>query len=255
MSAPPEEWMLWAIRIRNSVKAQINEAIEALPSRYPQLDNDTGETNSLQKNIDRQVESAAASFDERLTNESRKWQAATLPLADRLEQINSSFSQFSQFQEATQKTIADQQQELSRITVQLADLIDKTGMKDQGKRVSTSFSEATTTTDGEDRAGTPPQSQPTIAQQSPLISQNKATYEEYLDIGEHFVQAAKEKAEADAVKAFVQGISQPFRRKPVIDTLEAKGWTWENARDEIRRIIDEGKRRRGGRRTVGKHMS
>ena len=88
-----------------------------------------------------------------------------------------------------------------------------------------------------------------------MISQDKATYEEYLGAGEHFVQAAKEKAEADAVKAFVQGISQPFRRKPVVNTLEARGWTWENAKDEIRRIIDEGKRRRSGRRTVAMHLS
>ena len=151
MSAPPEEWMLWAMRIRNSVRAQINEAIEALPSRYPQLDNDTADTESFQERIvnlnttittytsasancrqTREVESATASFDQRLTNESKKWQAVTLPIAGQLEQINDSSSHFSQFQEATQKTIADQQHELSRIAVQLASLTRKVDMKEQG---------------------------------------------------------------------------------------------------------------------------
>ncbi|KAL8967405.1 MAG: hypothetical protein Q9183_002933 [Haloplaca sp. 2 TL-2023] len=255
MSAPPEEWMLWAARIRSSVRTEINEAIENLPSRYPQLDNDTADIGSLRERITREVESTTASFDERLTNELKKWQAATVPLADQFEQFNTSASQFNQFQEAIQKTIADQQQELSRIAVQLASLTKRIDTKEPGSMNSNSFSEATTAKDSEDPRGGRSQSQSTVAQQAPTISQEKATYEEYLSAGERFVQAAKDKAEEDAVKAFVQGISQPFRRKPVVDALEAKGWTWENAKDEMRRIIDEGKRRRSGRRPAVKHMA
>lgn len=112
------------------------------------------------------------------------------------------------------------------------------------------FSEATTADNGLNPGDASPKDFSSPPQYIPKISQGRATYEEYLASGEIFVRAALDQAEVQAVKAYIQGMRQPFRRKPVWEALEAKGWTWENARHELQKIVDEGKRRRRSRRTV-----
>lgn len=82
------------------------------------------------------------------------------------------------------------------------------------------------------------------------ISQGKETYQEYLASGETFVREILQQSEAQAVKAYVKGMKQKFRRQAVWTALETKGWTWAKARHEIQMIIDEGKKRRQGRRTM-----
>lgn len=112
------------------------------------------------------------------------------------------------------------------------------------------FSEATTVDVGFDEATQLPQGFVRSQQNDWAISQGRATYEDYLASGDTFVRAVVAQSEVQAVKAFVQGMRQAFRRKPVSKALEEKGWTWKNARYELQQIVDEGKRRRRSRRTV-----
>lgn len=94
----------------------------------------------------------------------------------------------------------------------------------------------------------PPTSQP--PQHNLKLSQGRATYEEYVNNGEDFVRAAVRQTEIRAVKAVVSGMRQAFRRKEIWKVLEEKGWMWAIARQELQKIVDEGKRRRANRRTI-----
>lgn len=82
------------------------------------------------------------------------------------------------------------------------------------------------------------------------ISQGKATYEAYVNASESFVRAAVRQTEIRAVKAVLTGLKQAFRRKEILKVLEEKGCFWSIAKQELQKIVDEGKRRRATRRTV-----
>lgn len=112
--------------------------------------------------------------------------------------------------------------------------------------VTKTFSEATTMDDDPGKANGSPEGFCNPQKSKWTISQGKRSYKEYLELGESFIQ----EAEAQAVKTYVQGMKSRFRRQPVWDALEKKGWTWQNARREIQRIVDEGKKRLQNRRTI-----
>lgn len=76
------------------------------------------------------------------------------------------------------------------------------------------------------------------------ISQGGTTYEQYLHTSEGFIGAAQ----AQAVKAVVSGMKYASRREKLQKVLEAKGWTWANAKRELQKIVDETKVKRGGKR-------
>ena len=69
--------------------------------------------------------------------------------------------------------------------------------------------------------------------------QGSSTLKEYLAYGDGMMQVY----EAQAVKDFVNGMNEFARREIVWDKLERVGWTWANAKPEIRKMVDVTKRR------------
>ena len=75
--------------------------------------------------------------------------------------------------------------------------------------------------------------------------QGDSTLKDYLAYGDGMMQIY----EAQAVKDFVNGMNEFARREVVWDKLERVGWTWDNAKPEIQKMVD-GTLRRSRRRAV-----
>lgn len=51
MPAPESEWMLWAKRLRTSIRTELDAEFQALPARYASLVQDTTQLNSLKEQV------------------------------------------------------------------------------------------------------------------------------------------------------------------------------------------------------------
>ncbi|KAL8734770.1 MAG: hypothetical protein Q9181_003055 [Wetmoreana brouardii] len=252
MSPPESEWMLWAKRLRTSIRAELDGELEALPSRYAQLAQDRTQLASLKT----EIKDLAKSYEHlhhsnlALQSEAKIWQGTTMHLTKQLEHVVGALDQFKRDSRVAKE---QRQLELQALREQVEGFTKSPGTERRDRAASKPLSGATTADNGLGvavAASSPQSGLPCPQPNDCTITQGRATYEEYLASGEGFTQAVLEQAEIQAVKAYVQGMRQPFRRKPVCEALEAKGWTWENARHEIQKIVDEGKRRRRSRRTI-----
>ncbi|KAL8997319.1 MAG: hypothetical protein Q9188_006354 [Gyalolechia gomerana] len=267
MSAPESEWMLWAKRLRTSIRAELDAEFQALPTRYASLVQDTTKLNSLKEQVQDMavsteqihtanqalksrielIESEGAHREQKHGIELESLHDITKNLARQLEHVIGAFEQLKREARLAEE---QRQHELEEMRKQFDEPKGKTVTELQGRAASKPFSEATTVDVGFDEATQLPQGFVRSQQNDWAISQGRATYEDYLASGDTFVRAVVAQSEVQAVKAFVQGMRQAFRRKPVSKALEEKGWTWKNARYELQQIVDEGKRRRRSRRTV-----
>ncbi|KAL9604817.1 MAG: hypothetical protein Q9219_000265 [cf. Caloplaca sp. 3 TL-2023] len=267
MSAPESEWMLWAKRLRTSIRAEHDAEFRALPSHFPILmhngdqfqsikeqvqdlaagNEHTHQANQALQNRIEQLESDAACREQKSMAESESLQHTTENFARQLEHI---YEAFEQLKKESQLVTERQQQELEGIGQQIHELKRQRAISPQNKATPEAVSEATTTDITVNDVAQPPQESHQSQRDDPVISQGRATYEQYLASGDTFVQAMIAQSEVQAVKIFVQGMRQAFRRKRVWKALEEKGWTWENARCELQRIVDQGKRPRRTPRTA-----
>ncbi|KAL8937543.1 MAG: hypothetical protein Q9211_003628 [Gyalolechia sp. 1 TL-2023] len=267
MSAPESEWMLWAKRLRTSIRAELDAEIEALPTRYASLVQDTSHINSLKERVQdlavssehtntanevlksriELIESDAADREQQHGIALEDLRDITKNLTRQLEHVIGAFEQLKREARVAEE---QRQHELERTRKHMDEPKAKSATELQGRAASKSFSEATTVDIGFEEATQPPPDFGQSQQNDWAISQGRATYEDYLASGDTFVRAVVAQSEVQAVKAFIQGMRQAFRRKPVSKALEKKGWTWKNARYELQQIVDEGKRRRRSRRTV-----
>ncbi|KAL8774708.1 MAG: hypothetical protein Q9209_000647 [Squamulea sp. 1 TL-2023] len=287
MPPPESEWMLWAMRLKTSVRVELDQEVQSVHTRCAKLEQDATMLDVLKKDVKNlaasyehlqnsssglqnrilEVESGSITRDQNYAIESDILREAARLLAEQLKGVVEGFEEFKRESKARQETQQREQQELREQIIGLMSKIHAEDQKEAGRfdlidiskpkasfadpmPARKTFPEATTIDDVPDEAVDQPQSF-RVPQHSDLsITQGKATYQEYLATGESFVEKAIHQAEAQAVKAYIQGMRQRFRRKPVWDTLEAKGWTWANAKHEMQRIIDEGRRRRQSRRTI-----
>lgn len=77
-----------------------------------------------------------------------------------------------------------------------------------------------------------------------LKAQGEMTLEKYVRYGEAAVWRAVRLYETRAVKAFVCGMTDKHQRALLWDTLAEEGWTWQNARENIRRMVNDGRKRK-----------
>ncbi|KAL8781594.1 MAG: hypothetical protein Q9213_005944 [Squamulea squamosa] len=287
MPPPESEWMLWAMRLKTSLRAELDKEAQSMRTRRAELEQDRAMLNTLKNDIknlaarnehlqdsnsglqDRilEVESSSIAREQNSAIESDILREAARLLAEQLKGVVEGFEQFKRESKTRQETQQREQQELREQVVRLMSKIHAEDQKKAGPfdlieiskpkasfvdpmAARKTFLEATTVDDGPDEVIEQPQSYHDPQPADLSITQGKATYQEYLATGESFVKRAVQQAEAQAVKAYIQGMRQRFRRKPVWDTLEAKGWTWANAKQEMQTIIDEGRRRRQSRRTI-----
>ncbi|KAL8761999.1 MAG: hypothetical protein Q9184_001946 [Pyrenodesmia sp. 2 TL-2023] len=266
MPPPEQECMLWAQRLVTKFRAELDEALEALPNRYPSLLQDSALLNSLKGNIEdltaaskrtdqtmqafydriQELESEAALRGREIGTRSDLQEDMTKDLARQLEHTIGAFEQFKREVRATAEARDEDNRELKR---QIEALGAPKSTENPRRPASKPASEAATIDDDpsvglELLEKEPPQ------HELLKISQGRTTYEEYVKAGEKFVGAAVRQTEMRAVKAVVSGMRQAFQRKPMWKTLEEKGWTWSNAKPELQKIVNEAKRRRANRRTI-----
>ncbi|KAI4260435.1 MAG: hypothetical protein LQ352_000297 [Teloschistes flavicans] len=272
--APPEsEWMLWAKRIQMSIRAELDKELQTLPNRYAVIAPDRARLDSLQDQVkdlttshdhahlsnqtlrDRveELEAEHSILHRKAATESNTRQETTANLAKQLEDVAATFARFKRDSWATEE---EKRRELQGLKKQIEGL---TGKKEPGREeviltefspVSKTFSEATTADECTDVTTNAPKNIPPPQQQDWSIAQGRATYAEYLASGEKFIREVLEQSEVQAVKAYINGMKQPFRQRAVVEALEINGWTWQNARHELQKIVDEGKRRRQSRRSI-----
>lgn len=86
--------------------------------------------------------------------------------------------------------------------------------------------------------------------QSEMIQQGKSSLAEYLKLGDEFIYKKMRQSETEAVKEYVHGIRENFRKVPLWQKLEKQGWTWNNARAEIHRSVQDCSRRKRNQRHI-----
>ncbi|KAI4190300.1 MAG: hypothetical protein LQ346_004953 [Caloplaca aetnensis] len=266
MPPPEQECMLWAQRLVTKFRAELDEALKALPTRYPSLLQDSALLDSLKGNIEdltaaskrtdqtmqafydriQELESEAALRDRENGTRSELTEGTARDLARQLEHTIGAFDQFKREVRATAEERAEENRELRK---QIDALRTARTTENPGRPASKPASEAAT------RDDSPGVGLELLEKEPPhhevlKISQGRTTYEEYVKAGEKFVGAAVRQTEMRAVKAVVSGMRQAFQRKPMWKTLEEKGWTWSHAKPELQKIVNEGKRRRANRRTI-----
>ncbi|KAL8912354.1 MAG: hypothetical protein Q9171_002641 [Xanthocarpia ochracea] len=288
MSPPESEWMLWAMRLKTSVRADLDHEVQSIGRRCTKfegtvtmLDALRDDVNSLTVSLEHlqhvnsalqdrilEVESESITQQRKFATESDILREAVRLLAQQLTDVAKDLDHTKRESKATEEKQQRDQQEWKQQIVGLMPKIDDEANKRMGGPLDLialprpkgrfadctagqeTFSEATTTDDVPEEASDSPEGLYRPQQSDTSICQGKATYQEYLASGENYVRKVVQQSEAQAVKAYIQGMRQRFRRQPVWDALEANGWTWANARHEIQMIIDEGKRRRQKRRTI-----
>ncbi|KAI4277605.1 MAG: hypothetical protein LQ337_001628 [Flavoplaca oasis] len=291
MSPPESEWMLWAMRLKTWVRAELDQPsqdIESISTRCAKVEEATAVLGDLKGEVERitacnehlqrtvsalqgrilEVESESTTRNRTAATETSDLREASRLLSEQLKDIVQDFDQVKRESKATQEVQRREQQELKQ---QIAGLISSVDASTKSKVGSLALIAVLPSqgifTDITAAAHTPPlgatavDEPPAEANDPPeglffpprlqlRISQGNETFPQYLASGEAFVRDILQRSEAQAVKAYIKGLKQKFRRQAVCDALEAKGWTWANASHEIQMIIDEGKKRRQSRRTM-----
>ncbi|CAL8575408.1 hypothetical protein XPA_001333 [Xanthoria parietina] len=272
MPPPESEWMLWAMRLKTWVRAelgQLNQALQSIDTRCAKLEEATAMLDALDGEVRRltasneqlrhtnsalqdrilEVESESITRDGKSATESDVLREASRLLSQQLKDVVEDVNEIRRESKATEEKQRREQQELK---LQIVGLMSSMEASNKRKAVaaSESFSEATTVDDPAAEPSDSPEALSLPPHVRSSISQGQATYQEYLATGETFVREILQQSEAQAVKTYVKGMRAKFRRQAVWTALETEGWTWANARHEIQLIIDEGKKRRQGRRTM-----
>ncbi|KAL8672181.1 MAG: hypothetical protein Q9168_003345 [Polycauliona sp. 1 TL-2023] len=266
--APPEsEWMLWAMRLKTWVRTELDQAsqqVQSTETRCAKLEETTAMLDSLKGDVERltasnehlqhtnsasqdrilELESNAITRDRAAATEANGLREASRLLSEQLKAVVEGFNDFKRESRESEERQRQEQEELKQQMMGLRASIE------ERKADHEAASEAGSMDDITSEASEPSEAAPQPQGLHPGISQGKGTYAEYLAAGESFVKEILQQSEAQAVKAYVKGMKQRSRRQAVRTALEAKGWTWGNARHEIQMIIDEGKRRRQGRRVA-----
>lgn len=99
------------------------------------------------------------------------------------------------------------------------------------------------TAKGDAEAASPSEPQHSHPHALGLKAQGKSTLENYFRYGEAAVWRAVRLHEARAVKAFVCGMSDMHQRALLWEMLAEEGWTWQNAREGIRGMLNDGRKR------------
>ncbi|KAL8642862.1 MAG: hypothetical protein Q9228_000509 [Teloschistes exilis] len=241
-----------------------DKELQNLSNRYAETTPDRAEIESLKDQIEdlatshdhvhlsnqtlgnrvQELETEHSILERKATTESKTRRETTADLAKQLEDVVAAFDQFKKDSWVIEE---EKQRELQGLRKQIEGL---TKIAESGREVSKTFSEATTADECIDVTTNAPKNLPPPQQHNWSIAQGRATYAEYLVSGEKFIREVLEQSEVQAVKAYVNGMKQPFRQKAVVEALETNGWTWQNARNELQKIVDEGKRRRQSRRSI-----
>ncbi|KAL8862910.1 MAG: hypothetical protein Q9178_000852 [Gyalolechia marmorata] len=287
MSPPESEWMLWAMRLKTSVRTDLDHEVQSIGTRCAKLEGTATmldalrddvnsltvslehlqQVNSALQNRIQEVESDCITQQRNFATESDVLREAARLFAQQLKDVVKDLDHTKRESKATQEKQQREQQEWKQQIVGLMPKIDEANKRMGGllglialprpksrfadcTAAQETLSEATTTDDVPEEASDSPEGLHRPHHSDESICQGKATYQEYLASGENYVRKVVQQSEAQAVKAYIQGMRQRFRRQPVWDALEANGWTWANAKHEIQMIIDEGKRRRQRRRTI-----
>ncbi|KAL8808423.1 MAG: hypothetical protein Q9223_001586 [Gallowayella weberi] len=261
MAPPEQEWMLWAMRLKTTVRADFEQEVRSLHARIADLEQASASVDALREHIKdltasnehlhhtnlslhnriQELDSQCIIRDQDFATRSKLLQEATTNLARQMEDVAGGLMQFKR-----ESMVAEEkhQLELKELRKRIERSRPRAGADKHIRVGSKTFSEATTIDDGSDESTATPTGFYHLQKSGWSISQGKASFQEYLTSGESFVR----NFEAQAVKAYVEGINLSYRRKQVRDSLGKRGWTWENARQEMQRIIEECNRRRHNRR-------
>ncbi|KAL8999684.1 MAG: hypothetical protein Q9169_001501 [Polycauliona sp. 2 TL-2023] len=262
MNVAESEWMLWAMRLKTWVRTELDQTtqtVQSINTRCANVEEATAMLDTLKGDVQRltasnehlqrtnsalqdrisELESIPTTRDRTAATESNDLREACKLLSEQLKDVVEDLDRFKRESKASEDEWRREQQE------QMVGLRSSIGASKKRKAAHEASSDASASeaSDSSDVVSQPQESKSGIRQ-------GKETYPEYLASGEIFVQKMVQQAEAQAVKAYVKGMKQKSRRQAVCTALEAKDWTWGNARHEIQMIIDEGKKRRQGRRTM-----
>lgn len=73
--------------------------------------------------------------------------------------------------------------------------------------------------------------------------QQNLTLEDYFQNGDKHITQLVQQYEKRVVKAFVTGLPSPYARSMLSERLDSEGWTWQNAKIEAKRLVQDGKAR------------
>lgn len=151
--APPEsEWMLWAKRLKDAIRTELDDELQALPTRFASLIQDNPQLDSLKEKIQdltagsehtnqavqtlqdriREVESEASLRDQEFTGQSEKLHETARDLAGQLEHVVGAFEQFKR---EARVTAEEREQVAKQLREQIETLTTRT-LAEQEARTS-----------------------------------------------------------------------------------------------------------------------
>ena len=112
------------------------------------------------------------------------------------------------------------------------------------------MSQATTAADTVGMDDTGARTEDVLQEEVNGVGQGQLTLEEYFAYGKDLMARARTIEEDKVVKAFVAGIRDKVRRLPLQEVLNEKGWTWEETKAEMERVIAETQKKKKARRYI-----
>lgn len=83
-----------------------------------------------------------------------------------------------------------------------------------------------------------------------LEAQGSRPIEEYIEYGEGALTEGMKSYEVQAVKSFISGLRDKYAQRLLSGRLDKVGWKWEKAKEEMQRMIEEGRKRKRNRRSM-----
>ena len=83
-----------------------------------------------------------------------------------------------------------------------------------------------------------------------MAEQGSSSVEEYIQYADKVIAEIIMRHEVEAVKSFVRGLKDKYAQHLLTDRLDKAEWTWVMAKEELHRMLEEGRKRKKRRRTM-----
>ena len=83
-----------------------------------------------------------------------------------------------------------------------------------------------------------------------MAEQGSLSVEEYIKYADEIVVESMTRYEVRAVRTFVSGMKDKYAQHLLTERLNKAGWTWVMAKQELHRMIEDGRKRKRKRRTM-----
>ena len=116
--------------------------------------------------------------------------------------------------------------------------------------VSRSLSQATTEAETVNMNDAGARAEEVLQEEIKGMAQGQLTLEEYFTYGQDLINRARKTEEDKVMRAFVAGVRDNVWRMPLQEVLNEKGWTWEETKAQMERVIAQTQKKKRTKRFI-----